>query len=143
VYKPSNVEPDFVLVGNSLAIRSNEKSLTELANEFLGEDIKLPTDVIYPCNNDPIEGYGFTEYLSHEPWPDFDVVAEFYHVIKDCSSAQRRDKNAMCTHLQKCFKEKNFDVPPEYIDSICNMSDYIKASFHTKLTSHYLSKYQS
>jgi hypothetical protein len=87
VYKPSDVEMDYRLVGNTDGIRTdaaryhlgNSNSLTELLNNHLHDDYKPSTYRILPRN--PGSGllpnadgslliqdsYGYIEFLTHEP----------------------------------------------------------------------------
>jgi hypothetical protein len=83
VYKPSPVEIDCRIVGNSQIVNTykpqgyrQDTSLTELINKFNPArprpegftSCELPTYTILPYNRDSVaDAYGYIEYLAHEP----------------------------------------------------------------------------
>ena len=77
VYKPSGVEIDCRIVGNSTVVNAvrpegytqPDKSLLEIVNEHLEEKpAPLATYVILPYRRDSVqETYGYVQFLTHEP----------------------------------------------------------------------------
>lgn len=97
VYKPSTVEIDAKITGNSKklsqVLRSHHTaSFFDLINDKLPAH-ELPTYLIVPRfdpdGNKIGGGYGYSEFLSHKPWYDLDVDTEARNFFRQFAPYER------------------------------------------------------
>lgn len=118
VYKPFSIECDAWLVGNTSLLPSIGPSILEMLNEHLA-DKSLSTYLIYPCrcleDGQHQKDYGFIEYLTHIPWPKYDLNKLAWDIAKKTPPRTRTNisdqlKNAVdkqfLTELERFYQQQ-------------------------------------